>query len=544
MSKLTTTKFRFRKHDSIGAADAKYDEHILSTCFIDNGDLKVLGDCHDPRRILLGRTGSGKTALLSKLASQCDHIVEISPEQLSFSYLSNSLILKYLTEIGVNLDLFYKLLWQHIFAVELIKKRHRIQNESQKNTFLGQLWDRISGNSRKTEAINYLNQWGEKFWEPTESRMKEITKKFESDICSKVGIDTEMISAYMQGGMKKSEEEKTEIRIRAQSVVNQVQIQQLFDLIEVLRDDVFNDPQFRVYICVDRLDERWVENQLRYRLIRSLIEALMDFYKVKNSKIIIALRQDLIDRVIRDTRDEGFQEEKYKSLYLPVKWSKEDLLNMLDQRINWLVRQQYTNQQVTFRDLLPDKIDGESVDEFLVNRTLLRPRDLILFLNRCIEKAAGKATISLSVVKEAEADYSTERLRSLADEWHSIYPDLIEFVFILKKKTCTFKIGSISEKEFQDYCLDIAVRTDIQKGPLVEKAHFVSDATITTNDFRNFLFLVFYRVGIVGLKHMSYTGTMWSFKGGENFPSAAIDDHCIVSVHPMLWRVLGTTPDE
>ena len=58
-------KFTFRKHATIGAAAAEEDAKFLSECFVDTGDLEVLLDCSDRRRIILGRTGAGKSALLN-----------------------------------------------------------------------------------------------------------------------------------------------------------------------------------------------------------------------------------------------------------------------------------------------------------------------------------------------------------------------------------------------------------------------------------------------------------------------------------------------
>jgi hypothetical protein len=123
MAKLKQNQFRFRKHDSIGAAAAEDDKTFLSTCFYDTGDLECLRTPGDPRRILVGRTGIGKTALLLRLTEVEEHVVWLEPGYLALQYLSNSTILKELNEIGVNLDPFYKLLWTHILIVELIRLR-------------------------------------------------------------------------------------------------------------------------------------------------------------------------------------------------------------------------------------------------------------------------------------------------------------------------------------------------------------------------------------------------------------------------------------
>jgi hypothetical protein len=57
--------------------------------------------------------------------------------------------------------------------------------------------------------------------------------------------------------------------------------------------------------------------------------------KCEDHHIIAA---DLLDRVVRLTRDAGFQEEKYETLYLPIEWTKESLTGFLNARIDKLVK--------------------------------------------------------------------------------------------------------------------------------------------------------------------------------------------------------------
>ncbi len=146
-------------------------------------------------------------------------------------------------------------------------------------------------------------------------------------------------------------------------------MRELTDVLEFLNEDVFSDEKQHFYICVDRLDENWVDESFRYMLIRSLIETIRDFLQVRNIKIIAALRTDLIERVFRFTRDSGFQEEKYRSLYLPLRWTRVQLLSLLDKRVNYLVQQTYTKRTVGYSDLLPTKVDkGKSAVDYLIER--------------------------------------------------------------------------------------------------------------------------------------------------------------------------------
>jgi len=542
MAKLTTAKFRFRKHDRIGANAAEEDTEYLSKCFVDTGDLGILEDTTDTRSILLGRTGAGKTALLEKVAERNEHVVAIDPEHLSLAYLSNSTIIRYLTDLDVDLDLFYRLLWRHVFAVELIKERFRITTEDEKKSWINRIFGQFLGNKRKEAAMQYLIDWGQHFWQETEYRIKEVTRKLESDIKAKMGVKVGLFSAGLTGERQLTKEERADLKQRAQDVVNSTQIRKLLDVIGMLANDFLTDPQYRIFITIDRLDENWVEDRIRYRLIRALIEAVRDFGRVKHAKIIVAVRRDLLDRVVRETRDTGFQEEKYDSLYLKIQWTEEQLFHLLDSRIDALVKEQYTTKQVTHRDILPKHVDHVPIDDFLITRTMYRPRDIITFFNTCIEHSNGKPLLTVSMLKRAEDQYSRERLRSLADEWQSNYPDVIEFAPLLRKQTSTFIMTEITDEQVHELCLKVVIDKPEVVGPLVKDANLVAEDTLPSRDFLHGLMLVFYRVGLIGLKTEAFNRVTFSYSGRETLPRTEINDTCAVSISPMFWRILGIVP--
>ena len=121
--------FVFRKHDSIGSAAAEEDSQFLEECFIDTGDLDQLIDCKNPKRIIVGRTGAGKSALIFKLRERSSHVIELSPHSLSLNFIANNNVIAFFEAAGVNLSIFYSLLWRHILVVELLKKKFNIVNE-------------------------------------------------------------------------------------------------------------------------------------------------------------------------------------------------------------------------------------------------------------------------------------------------------------------------------------------------------------------------------------------------------------------------------
>ena len=535
-------RFRFQGLDTVGAVDAEQDSDFLKSCFVDTGHLQVLSDCNDPRSIVVGRTGSGKTALLSKLVETQERVIEVQPESLALSYISNSTILKFFARLGVRLDIFFKLLWRHVFTVELIRHHFKIWDESANTDFFTRLRQRFL-DKREQKALHYLQSWGQEFWEETEYRIREVTRKLEEDLRDSMSSKFPWISFGISDANKLTEQEQVEIIQRAQHVVNRVQIRELSEIIN-LTNSVLSDPQRRYFIIIDRLDEDWIEDKLRYRLIRSLIETVRDFRKIENAKIAIALRIDLIETVFKHTRSPGFQEEKYESSYLPVEWTQRDLTQMLDRRINHLVQRRYTKKNVTHKDLLPSRVNQKPTMEFILERTMMRPRDVIMFINYCILRAINKQRITPTILKQSESEYSSNRLRSLADEWVADHPNLIFFTRLLKNRTSSFLAKLITAQDVEDVCLDFCTdESNSQKEDLLSRAaKKLIDVEADASQTRMVILQVLYHTGVIGLKLEAFHQVQWVSLRARSVSTSQISDRTGVTVHPMLWRALGIRP--
>ena len=51
-----------------------------------------------------------------------DNVIEVQPESLALAYISNSTILQFVHDLGVNLNIFFRLLWRHVFTVEILSR--------------------------------------------------------------------------------------------------------------------------------------------------------------------------------------------------------------------------------------------------------------------------------------------------------------------------------------------------------------------------------------------------------------------------------------
>ena len=159
---------------------AEQDTEFLPSCFVDTGAYDLAQTGHDNRIIIVGRTGTGKSAVLQTLETQyAKKVIRIEPENLALTYVSNSTILNFFAHIGVNLDPFFKLLWRHVITVELLNHHFQDRPNPTSPNLLSRLRDLFSSETKedrkRQEAVEYLEKWGKSFWKETEFRVKEIT---------------------------------------------------------------------------------------------------------------------------------------------------------------------------------------------------------------------------------------------------------------------------------------------------------------------------------------------------------------------------------
>lgn len=533
-------KFRFVRQDSIGAADAEDDLAFLKDCFVDNGDLDVLRDMDDPKRIVLGRTGSGKTALLLRLAEEESRVIQINPENLALSAVANSKLLNFSLQLGVNLDVFFKLLWRHVFTVEILRQHFHIKNESEKNRFLEKIRNFFSSDNRETEKMmSFLEGWGKSYWKDTEFRVKEIAVNFENELKATLGSTIDPFYINIERVDMMSAEQKANSIERVHQVLNQVHAKQLSEVITQL-GKVLEKDKVDYYITIDRLDENWVDDKLRYLLIRALLETIKEFRRTKHVKIIVALRYDLLTRVFRNTRDvSGFQEEKYESLYLHLDWTWDRLIELLDKRIDFLVKKRNPKRVVTHYDVLPPVIGKKEAIDYIIEHTLMRPRDVIHFFNHCIRQAEGRARLTVDMIRHAEGEYSRARLDFLFDEWKANFPNLERATALLKKKRPVFEINDLEAQDCEEFCLHLSVDERSESDPICEEARRFMDNKSHLNDFRKFIIKVFYIIGLIGLKLETYEAVAYSFSGRRTISESEINGETRIQVHPCFWRALG-----
>ena len=326
-----------------------------------------------------------------------------------------------------------------------------------KQNFVQMIREKIKRNRSKVAALEYLEEFEDKFWCETDERVRDITRKFEQQINGEARVTlgapgAAELSTGMSGTDLYSTEEHTEEVARYQRIVNETQLPRLNQMMGVLDEDILDSDQHFTYIVIDDLDRDWVDETVANALIRCLFRAVSDLKRVRNLKVVVALRTNIFEALEFGSKTGG-QEEKFRSLTFSMDWTERELEEMLSDRAIAASNKFDLEGISSVKDLLPAKNQTRgSALEYILRRTLMRPRDAIAYFNEAFRHSGGRLKLTWDVMHAAELSYSKKRLLALRDEWKPNYPGL-DRVFELFTSTST----SLDDRAFSTLLGDAAL---------------------------------------------------------------------------------------
>lgn len=527
-------KYRIRRTLKIGSPDAETDD-ILFEAFVRNDTLQEIIDTKNQKSILLGRTGSGKSAVIKYIEKNCDNVVRIEPEALSLQYLTNSTILKYFRSLEVNLNLFYKVLWKHVFIVELLKMYFKDDfDKEKKGLWLQNLRDsflrRIGKlDPKKEKALDYLEKWTDKFWADTEYRIKELENSVSQSFRAALGIKAQFVNSEAELKNEIGEKSLTEVKHKAESIIHEAQSTELIEIFNIMKKDLFDEHQKTFFIVIDDLDREWIETSFRYDLIGAMVEVIKEMRQFKGVKIVISLRENLSELLQLGSRHEGGQREKFKPLYANMKWDEEDLKKLIDKRLKHITDQNLNIKNAFFET----RRTNHTGIEYVLQRTFMRPRDVISFINHALENANSKTHFTKDILHKAEVPYSVDRFEALEDEWRENYGEIRPICLFLNGIQDGFRLRALNEDHFSDVYLDDG-HEKVFKGNLLEAINDWKKEKINFIVFSKRIIYLLFHIGIIGVKK------------GPTFPTVFFYDDLAIKkedisnnnrfyVHPSLY---------
>jgi hypothetical protein len=531
---------------NVGGGNAESDP-LLQAAYLDNGDYALIESYDDPRRFIIGRTGSGKSAVFERLELRHpEQVTRLSPENLSLSYISNLDVIKNLKAIGVRLDPFFNALWKHVIIVELLRHRYRLTSARAKDTILAQLLETFKRDPARQRAVEYLNTFGDKFWCEAHERVTQIADTFEQSLHGSGSINAHMtpqVGASLGVGSdtRVQTDIKREQTARYQAIVNQIQIPRLNEMIRILGDTILDSRARFTYLVVDDLDKEWADNNIEHLVIRCLFQAVVDLQRVRHLKVLVALRTNIFNQLCYREGGGRQQTEKFRNLAFSMRWTRNDLKVLLDQRVSEAARRLTGAQFRSVEELLPPARQvGPTGLNYLLDRTLLRPRDAIVFMNICLREAAGTDRISWDTVERGELEYSRDRLEALSSEWADPYPGLMDVFKLFRRADPVLTRDAMTE------LLD---RVVVQvTDPKFVGADWGSDHTehiwnadhdASWYDMYGSLTGLLYDIGFIGCSPSSNTAARYMYEDPLLVTEARnLEAECRFAVHPAFRRAL------
>jgi hypothetical protein len=509
------TRYRVKRGFSIGSLAAENDA-LLHEAFVDSGYIDRLCNPDDHAFLLLGRSGSGKTALVRQMIETRgqDHVTQLDPDELSMQYLQNS-VLREIRSWDVNLEIFYKYLWRHVCILSLARLRYEDPSTlPNKISALAGFKEMFFGDDPKTReakklAQSYISKYSDTFWITTDTKIKKIASEMETQLRrdSSVGARLGSRNAGAEGKLGRASSSRAvdkveeEVVARAQEIVSSFQIADLNRVVDAVTKYSFEEEPDPYFLVIDDLDKEWMpDDDLYLDLLKSLLLTVRELnYRLKNAKIVIALREDIYQRVYQRTSRQQSQREKWVDVQVSVRWSKDQLVDLVNRRLAAVFRGQYTQTAPNLEDLLPQrkrKPNEEDALDYIVERTLMRPRDIIDFINRCFNGSAEIVRLTWSDMRSAEVGYSEARLQAIVDEWANCYLGLPATFALLSRVGPRFTPDQITDEDILSILVDHSfARCEWLKGlgEMYSKGASFSEA-------RSEILQAWFTAGLVGIK--------------------------------------------
>ncbi|MEQ1907155.1 MAG: hypothetical protein ABL888_23420, partial [Pirellulaceae bacterium] len=432
----------------------------------------------------------------------------------------------------------------HVICLEIIQRRWNVAREEDQSRILRTIQDWLQDDPRKKPAIDYFMEWQDKFWITADQNVKEIVVKFENNLKADAGIKFPIVHAGAEVSEKLASEVKYELIRLGRNIISNLQVARLNEVIDLLSLHGFSrahDEEAPHYVVIDGLDQNWVDDSIRFKLIRALLQTVQTFHRIRGLKIIIAIRSDILFKAYNNAADPTIQREKIRDYVSEIKWNKAQFEELLDRRIAHL----YRGKVGKLYDVFPKEVGELTTLDFILERSLLRPRDVIDYVNDCFALAEGYEKVTASDVRKAEHPYSTSRRTAILDEWQILYPSLWIYLDFLSGKAGSIRMEELATKEQMGWLAELILEGQIPKDdPIVMLAKNAKDGGSQAAYLALARALVgtLYRVGAVRVKLSATEPWVSCANGAADISPSALTFSTRFTIHPMLAAALGAVP--
>lgn len=389
--------------------------------------------------LVVGRKGSGKTALFSQLrnekrANVRNIVVDLKPEGYQLIRLKED-VLDYLAEgarTHLIIALFEYVLYLEIAFKLLEKDRMRYLRDAS-------LYEK------------YLRLKG--VYESGDAGEGDFSERL-------LGISRSLVDSFKERYGKAREQ-----RLTSSEVTELVHKHNIRDVREALSD--YLDSKEGVWVLFDNLDKGWASHGLKAEditIVRCLIEAARKVQRQMQSDehkfhCIVFIRNDVYQLLVEGSADYG------KESRAVLDWNDPDLLReMLRKRLVYGDLPRDTPFDKVWNTVCVSHYRGEETSSFLIERSLMRPRNLIKLVTHCRGFAVGleHEKIGIDDIDKGLKSYSLDLITEADQEITDILGEDTNLLYHFIGEGQTF-----SESRLEEICIGAGVSPE-RVGEVIE----------------------------------------------------------------------------
>lgn len=346
--------------------------------------------------LVVGRKGAGKTALFSQLRNAKRNnvqniVVDLKPEGYQLIRLKED-VLDYLAD-GARMHLITAL-FEYVFYLEICYKL--LEKDQDRHLRDGRLYD----------LYNNL------------SKVYQSGAAGEGDFSERLqGLSRDLAESFQKRFGTSSDQ-----RLTAAEVTELIHKHNIRDIRKALSD--YLGVKESVWVLFDNLDKGWSSHGLTdddILILRGLIDAARKIQRQMQSErhdfnCVVFVRNDVYQLLVEASADYG------KESRATLDWTDSDLLReMLRKRLIYNSLPDSTPFERVWTQVCISHFQGEETSQFLIDRSLMRPRNLIKLLSHCRGFAVGMGRARIEEVdfekglKAYSLDLITEADQELTD---------------------------------------------------------------------------------------------------------------------------------
>ncbi len=353
-------------------------------------------------RLVTGRKGSGKTAIFFRLrdtmrAKRSNVVLDLKPDGYQLLKLKDSVVRMM---SGGTVEHTITALWEYILWIEICYKLLEKDRDAHiRDARLYEPYHRL-----KAAYINDDYSKEGDFAERLKSLLRDLTQDLEAKFVDVTEL--ELTGPEITELIYKHDFHKLKAGVK-----------------EYLR---FKE---ELWLLFDNLDKGWTSqgvNASDLVIVRSLLEATRKIERELNrnetvAHTVVFLRNDIFENLVDTTSDRG------KETRVNVDWDDSELLReMVFRRI---VRSDAFGKDEDFRQvwnsICVPLVDGEDSSQYLIDRSLMRPRSLLDLIGHCRGYAVslGHDRIQQEDIQKGMAAFSDDLLSEINLEIRDVYPN-------------------------------------------------------------------------------------------------------------------------